>query len=203
MKNYYRINQNGLRTFSFLLGLIIISITACKNNPELSDLDLIKSFKPDDKYLKSSLVSLHFVIETSSIEKIDTLFSQLIENYDLPVTASGIPDGIYSGQSPEDAFDFRHIVKIEVKDEKIVSIDYNEVPPEGPGKQEDEAYCKEMSITGTSPAIAYPAMEEQMLEKQDMMDVDAVSGASYSLYRFRYALTLAMIKGLLSADKEG
>ena len=56
-------------------------------------------------------------------------------------------------------------------------------------------------ITGTTPAIAYPVMEKQMLEEQDMMSVDAVSGATYSLYRFRYALTVTMIKGLLSAQK--
>ncbi len=196
--------KNNLMTrFSIFLfvGILTLGLTSCNDEPELSDLDQIKAFQPEDKYFKSSLVSLHFVIETSSIEKIDTLFKQLIEKYKLPMTVKGVPDGIYSGESPEDAFDFKHVVKIEVEDEKIVSIDYNEVPSEGPGKQEDEAYCKEMSITGTTPAIAYPVMEKQMLEEQHMMKVDAVSGATYSLYRFRYALTMAMIKGMLSAQE--
>ena len=62
------------------------------------------------------------------------------------------------------------------------------------GKQEDEAYCEQMSITGTTPAIAYPNMEEQLVSKQNILDVDSVSGASYSLYRFRYAVTIALMK---------
>lgn len=203
MEKYHSKNQKLLRTCSFILGIIIFFFTSCRNDSQVDDLDLVKAFKPGDKYFKSSLVSLHFVIETSSIDKIDTLFKQLIEDNKLPMTANGIPDGIYTGESPKDAFDYKHVVKIEVENEKIVSIDYNEIPPRGSGKQEDENYCKEMSITGTTPAKAYPAMEKQMLKEQDILKIDAVSGATYSLYRFRYALTVAMIKGLLSAQESG
>ena len=55
-----------------------------------------------------------------------------------------------------------------------------------------------MSVTGTSPAIAYPEMEKQLLEKQEMWEVDATSGATYSLYRFRYAVTLALMKAQMA-----
>ena len=51
-----------------------------------------------------------------------------------------------------------------------------------------------MSISGTTPAVAYPMLEKQIVEKQNMMDVDAVSGATYSLYRFRYAMTVGLMK---------
>jgi major membrane immunogen (membrane-anchored lipoprotein) len=54
-----------------------------------------------------------------------------------------------------------------------------------------------MSITGTTPAIAYPNMEQQLISKQNIMDVDGVSGATYSLYRFRYAITIALMKAML------
>jgi major membrane immunogen (membrane-anchored lipoprotein) len=187
--------------FSILItGLAVFMMNGC-DREQKSDLELIKAYHPEDKYFKSSLVSLHYVIETSPISRVDTTFGQLVDSYDLPFTAKGIPDGNYTGESPYDAFDFKHIVSITVEDEKIVAIDYNEVHKDGMGKEEDEEYCQEMSITGTTPAIAYPNMESQMLQKQDMLQVDATSGATYSLYRFRYALTVAFMKGLIAANQ--
>jgi major membrane immunogen (membrane-anchored lipoprotein) len=128
---------------------------------------------------------------------VDTLFRQLIEAYDLPVSASGVKDGVYTGESPYDAFDYKHVVKIRVEDGKFVEVDYNEVKRDGHGKQEDEEYCEEMSVTGTTPAIAYPDMEEMLLTTQDITKVDGVSGATYSRYRFRYAVTIALMKALI------
>jgi major membrane immunogen (membrane-anchored lipoprotein) len=117
--------------------------------------------------------------------------------YDLPISAEGAKDGSYVGASPYDAFDYRHEVKIQIKEGKIVALDYNEVKKDGHGKQEDEEYCEEMSVTGTTPAIAYPIMEEMLLTAQNMMQVDGVSGATYSLYRFRFAVTLALMQAYI------
>lgn len=50
---------------------------------------------------------------------------------------------------------------------------------------------------GTTPAIAYPILEERLLDNQDILKVDAVSGASYSLRRFRYAVVIALMKANL------
>lgn len=177
----------------FLLSVSAILLPACQT-AQKADIDVIKNFKPEDQYFKSSLMSLHFIIETSSIERVDSTFQQIMEAYQLPSSAVGVPDGTYTAASPADAFDYQHVITITVKDEKITSVDYNEIKQEGKGKQKDTAYCKEMEPAGTTPAIAYPIMEEQLLEKQDMMKVDAVSGATYSLYRMRYALTMALMK---------
>ena len=54
-----------------------------------------------------------------------------------------------------------------------------------------------MRVTGTSPALAYPKMEQSLVDRQNFEQVDAVSGASYSLYRFRYAVMEALIKARL------
>lgn len=190
--------QTELRPFLniFCISLAIMIITGCQHQ-KAKDIDIIKAFKPEDKYFKSSLMSLHFIIETSPIEKVDTTFKQILNSYQLPVSASGIPDGTYHAASPADAFDYQHVITITVKDEKIVAVDYNESKPTGKGKQEDSVYCHEMEPAGTTPAIAYPIMENQLLKKQDMMEVDAVSGATYSLYRMRYALTMALMKALI------
>ncbi len=61
------------------------------------------------------------------------------------------------------------------------AFDYrHEVKKDGKGKQEDEEYCEEM-----------------LLSTQNMMEVDAVSGASYSLHRFRLAMTIALMKAII------
>jgi len=185
---------------SLVLAMICVIlaglVSSCSCRQE-DDLDKVKAFKPEDEYFKSALVSLHFVMETSPIDEVDTLFRQLIEAFDLPVSAQGVKDGIYTGESPYDAFDYKHVVKIRVVNGKFVEVDYNEVKYDGHGKQEDEQYCEEMSVNGTTPAIAYPDMEEMLLTTQDITQVDGVSGATYSRYRFRYAVMIALMKALI------
>ena len=176
-----------------VIAIIFLLLASCSCRQE-DDLDIIKAFRPEDKYFKSALVSLHFVMETSSEDEIDTLFNQLLEIYDLPVDAGSVQDGVYTGESPYDAFDYKHVVRIRVENGKFTEVDYNEVHKDGQGKQEDEAYCEEMSVTGTTPALAYPAMEEQLLNTQNIMHVDGLSGATYSRYRFRYAVGIALMK---------
>ncbi len=176
-----------------MIAVIFLLLASCSCHQE-DDLDKIKAFRPEDKYFKSALVSLHFVMETSSADEIDTLFNQLIELYDLPVDAGSVQDGVYTGESPYDAFDYKHVVRIRVENGKFTEVDYNEVNKDGQGKQEDEAYCEEMSVTGTTPALAYPAMEEQLLNTQHILHVDGLSGATYSRYRFRYAVGIALMK---------
>jgi major membrane immunogen (membrane-anchored lipoprotein) len=184
------------RKLCALLILFNFITPACREAQD--DLDLVKQFKPDDKYFKASLVSLHFVIETSSISRVNQTFSQLIEDQDLPTNAQGCPDGTYTGESPFDAYDYKHRVKIKIKNETIISVDYNEIKKDGLGKQEDEEYCREMSVTGTTPAIAYTNLESQLADKQDIWKVDAISGATYSLYRFRYVVMIALMKARIA-----
>lgn len=177
-------------------SLVILLCLSCNNNEE--SLDAVKQFKPDDKYFKSSIVSLHFITETSEIERVDSVFRQMISGYNLPVDAKGCTDGEFTGESPYDAYDYKHCVTIKIKDEKIVSVSYNEIKKNGKGKREDEVYCEEMSAAGTTPAIAYPVYEKTLLDKQNYTEIDAVSGATYSLYRFRFAVMVALIKARLA-----
>lgn len=180
----------------FTAALFLIPSCNSCDCPE-DGLDKIRDFRPDDKYFKSALVALHFMMETSPTSEVDTLFSQLIQAFDLPVSAEGAKDGTYTGTTPYDAFDYRHEVEIVIENGRIAEVDYNEVKKDGHGKQEDEEYCDEMRVSGTTPAIAYPVLEETLLASQNMMDVDAVSGATYSLYRFRLAVTVALMQAYL------
>ncbi|WP_025006829.1 hypothetical protein [Marinilabilia salmonicolor] len=139
---------NSIKILTLAISTLIIA--SCQT-PRQDDLDIIKKFHPEDKYFKSSLMSLHFIIETSPIDNVDSTFQQIIDAYQLPASAKGVPDGTYSAASPADAFDYQHVITITVKDEKIVGVDYNETKPTGKGKQEDAAYCHEMEPAGTTP----------------------------------------------------
>lgn len=199
MKQFKTSNIGSLSISLILLICIpLLLFKSCKPcECEEDSLDKVIAFKSEDKYFKSALVALHFMMETSAPDEVDTFFKQLIQAHDLPVSAEGAKDGTYIGATPYDAFDYRHEVKLKIEGGKIVEVDYNELKKDGHGKQEDEEYCEQMSVTGTNPAIAYPIMEEMLLAEQDMMQVDAVSGATYSLYRFRLAVTVALMQALI------
>lgn len=164
---------------------------SCKNE---SDLEIVKKFKPDVKYFKAELASLHFKTETRSIANVDTLYKQMIKNYNLPVSAEGCKDGIYTASSPADAFDYSHVTTIEIKNEKIVAVAYDEVLPSGKGKEHDPQYNEDFEVMGTTPKEFYPVYRQDLLDKQNIMQIDGISGASYTLYRFRYALMIALMK---------
>jgi len=188
------------KAFIYCLTLLLVSSMnlSCRHR-QVDPLDAVMGFKANDKYFKSTLKTLHFIIETQPIASVETIFNQTIEAYGLPLDPKGCADGVYIGETPQDAFDYRHVVRLEIKDGVIVNVDYDEIKNDGHGKKNNEEYNKEMSKSGTNPAIAYPQYEKQLLEKQNILEVDAISGATYSLYRFRLATTVALIKARLKA----
>ncbi|WP_430815527.1 FMN-binding protein [Carboxylicivirga sp. RSCT41] len=187
--------RNLLAVISFTLLLVALN-SCCQSKDSLDD---IKDYKQGDKYFKASMVGLHFMIEALPASESDSIMRQMITNYQLPVMAKNAADGTYTGESPYDAFDYKHIVKLTIKDGKITAIDYNEVHKNGIGKEENEQYNIEMSASGAMPSDAYPKMEKQLLAVQNMLQVDAVSGATYSLNRFRYAMLVALMKANMKA----
>lgn len=183
--------------FWFLIAGMLL-LTACHsvtNDP----FDVVKKYHPDDPYFKAAMVSLHFIIETTYGPEVDTTMVMLIDNYQLPTDASGAADGVYMGISPYDAYDYAHVVELTIEGGKIVKVDYDEVHRNGNGKQDDKEYNKHMLENGTNPSIAYPLYESQLLNNQNIWGVDAVSGATSSLYRFRFAVIVALMQAQESA----
>ena len=188
--------------FILLLGILFSGVSLAQDCNEDGSLDELKAYMPENVYFKTGFKGLHFVLETHPISEVDTMFWKLINAYDLPVSTHRAADGTYTGESPYDAYDYKHVVELTIEGQKISAVNYNEVHKDGSDKKSDKKYNEQMSATGTSPAIAYPDMEKQLVEKQAMWEVDATSGATYSLYRFRYAVTLALMKAEMAAGKK-
>ena len=139
------------------------------------------------------LEKIHWIIERSDMNKVRSSFKEICSENHFAGLVSGLKDGTYKGASPADDYGYRHEVVFEMKDGKMISVDYDEIHTDGHAKQHDDEYCKRMLQSGTTPAIAYPIYETQMLKKQDFNQVDAVSGASYSNYRFKLAILYAIL----------
>ena len=148
--------------------------------------------KPENSK-EATLEQLHLIIERSDINVVRKKFQEICSGNKFPSLVSSLKDGIYKGATPYDDYHYRHEVTFEMKNGQMISIDYDEIHRDGHAKQHDEEYCKNMLQSGTTPAIAYPKYESGMLEKQDFNQIDAVSGASYSLYRFKLAVLYAML----------
>jgi major membrane immunogen (membrane-anchored lipoprotein) len=139
------------------------------------------------------LEKMHWIIERSDIQKVELDFKKLCRENSFPSVVSSLKNGVYKGSSPADDYGYRHEVTFEIKDGKMVSVDYDEINKDGRAKQHHEEYCKRMLASGTTPAIAYPGYESAMLAKQDFDQIDAISGASYSHYRFKLAILFAIL----------
>lgn len=151
-----------------------------------------QSTNPDPAKLKV-LEEIHWIIERSDMNKVRAAFREICGENRFSSLVSGLKDGIYKGASPADDYGYRHEVTFEMKGGKMVSVDYDEVHADGHAKQNNKEYGEAMLQSGTTPAIAYPSYEKQMLEKQDFSQIDAVSGASYSDFRFRLAILYAIL----------
>ena len=139
------------------------------------------------------LEKIHWIIERSDMNSVRQKFKEICDENHFPSIVSGLKDGFYQGASPADDYGYRHEVTFEMKNGKMISVDYDEIHTDGHAKQHDEEYCQQMLQSGTTPAIAYPTYESGMLIKQNFNEVDAVSGASYSLYRFKLAILYAIL----------
>ncbi len=66
--------MKNMRIHTVLILVLPVILLSCRQSAEKDSLDVIKQFKPEDKYFKAILVSLHFRIETSPVATVDSLF---------------------------------------------------------------------------------------------------------------------------------
>lgn len=138
------------------------------------------------------LEQLHAFIEHSPVALLETEYLKTMQATGLPASTLNLPDGTYHGETPADDFGYRHVIRFKVANGKLGQLDYDEIHADGHAKEADEQYGEKMSASGTTPAIAYPIYENALMQQQNLQELDAVSGASYSLYRFKLAVAYAI-----------
>lgn len=117
--------------------------------------------------------------------------------------SSGYKDGTY--KATYDNFDehgWKAYVEITIKDGKIADVDFDYVNEEGNLKSEDEEYNATMKeASGTSPEEFSPALEQQLIEKQNVKEIDNITGATHSVENFK-ELANAALKNAKSGNTE-
>ena len=105
-------------------------------------------------------------------------------------------DGVYTEKSTADERGYVAEISIEVKDGKIATVKYDETSADGVTKSTDEAYNKMMLDNGmkSSPAEAFPKLQDALVEKQDVEAVDAVASVTTSSDSFKTLAAKALEK---------
>ena len=99
---------------------------------------------------------------------------------------TGLQDGYYTAQAAEFNHGWKEYITIMVKDNSIVSVEYNAENASGFIKSWDNAYMQNMLHSdGTYPNEYTRYYASQLLEGQGQGPIDALSGASSSWGSFQ------------------
>ncbi|WP_428910177.1 extracellular electron transfer flavoprotein PplA [Niallia sp. Krafla_26] len=101
--------------------------------------------------------------------------------------AAPLQDGEYSLEEKNiGATGWKTVFKMTVENGKITKSDFANFNAEGMNKLEDEAYQKNMSEkAGVGPKEYFPALNDQLVEKQSAAGVEVVTGATHSTHTFK------------------
>lgn len=95
-------------------------------------------------------------------------------------------DGTYTAEGEPDERGWKGLVEVVVEGGKITSVNYDEVSEDNELKSEDEEYAASMKgASGISPAEAYEQLENALISRQDVDEIDLVSGATASSELFK------------------
>ena len=153
--------------------------------------------KPDPKPEDYRMMNL--VIERSRPDTVSKYLRYFIDKYQLPVSPKNLANGQYYAASPKDDFGYTHEIRFSISDGNITDVSYDEYK-NGHSKTDDKKYGDEMNEyqPGSAPSIVYPEYEKQFADKQNLLAMDAVTGATYSLYRLWFVASKAMDQGPVS-----
>ncbi len=120
---------------------------------------------------------------TSSTEKFQKVVKMALG---LEIAQEGLTDGVFTAETEADERGWKAVLEITVENGQIVAVDFDEVNEEDARKSEDEAYAERMSAaTDITPAEAYEALEQALLDNQDIEAVETVTGATSSTEKFQ------------------
>ncbi len=126
--------------------------------------------------------------QETATEKTETTETETATETAAPKKLAGaeLQDGTYTLEEKEISDKgWKATFSITVKDGKITESNYNYVNANGKLKTDDEEYQKAMSEkTGVGPQDYIPALNEDLVAKQDAGQVEVVTGATHSAEAF-------------------
>ena len=125
--------------------------------------------------------------EEATEETSDETADETAEEGPKLVAGAPLQDGTYSLKEVElDDHGWRVEMTITVKDGKIVESNFDYVNADGQLKSADEGYQQAMADkVGVGPADFIPQLNEALVETQNPVDVEVVTGATHSWEKFR------------------
>lgn len=114
-------------------------------------------------------------------------------------TTADLKDGTYTAESDYDSRGWKVVHTITVADGKITESDFGYENKAGEKKADDEEYNKNMKDkSGVSSKEATEKLNQELVDKQNIDDVEAVSGATSTSSNFELST-----KALIKAAQEG
>lgn len=100
---------------------------------------------------------------------------------------ASLKDGVYYAEEKDfDDHGWKAMATVVVKDGKIAAVFFDEINKDGKLKSFDPEYAKNMKAkTGTTPFDAQTALAASLVEKQNPDNVDAVTGATHTVDKFK------------------
>ncbi|MBC2398155.1 FMN-binding protein [Clostridium tetanomorphum] len=119
-------------------------------------------------------------------------------------TAAEYKDGKYKATYNKlDNHGWKAFVEVEIKDGKIASVDFDYLNKDNKRKSEDKEYNEKMKpISKTAPNEFCPKLEKDLVDKQEVDKVDAISGATTSTKNFKNLAKAALENAKKGDTKE-
>lgn len=103
-------------------------------------------------------------------------------------------DGIYNAEAEDyDDHGWKAVVTVIVENGRISNVFFDEIDENGNLKTFEAEYARKMrEKSGVSPLKAFHALEESLIDTQNIEELDAVSGATHSSNTFKDLVTKAL-----------
>lgn len=117
-------------------------------------------------------------------------------------TIDTLKDGYYTAETAEFEHGWKEYLRIQVKNDTIVSAEFNAKNESGFIKAWDNAYMRNMeSLQGTYPNKYTREYVQQLIDEQAAIEVDTVTGATSSGNNFR-KLVVAVLEQAKKGDSQ-
>jgi len=172
--------KNKKLIFVLIISLLISSLVGCNTNNDQAEPERPAENIPGDN---------------NGMDQNGNDQNQMDQNnnMDNETSMKKYKDGEYEAELDPDERGWRSVVKIEVENNEITNVDYDEFDENDKKKSEDEEYNKTWkSASDIDATEAYPQLEEELIKTQDVDQIETITGATGSTENFKEVVSKAL-----------